>query len=50
MTRKKNKDKFSTIRVRESTKNKLVNLNFVKKGMSFEEIINEIIKKLKKKK
>ena len=41
-------DKNSTIRVKESTKKKLVNLGFVKKGMSFDEIINDLLSKIKK--
>lgn len=43
------KDKYSTIRVRESTKNKLVNIDFAKKDMSFEEIILELVQRHKQK-
>jgi hypothetical protein len=41
-------DKTSTIRVKESTKRKLVNLGVAKKGMSYEEIVLALIKYYKK--
>ena len=43
------KDKYSTIRVKESTKNKLVDIDFAKKDMSFEDIILELIQRHKQK-
>ena len=48
MVYKRQDKKTSTIRVKDSTKTKLSNLNFVKKGMSFDHIINELLKKHKK--
>ena len=39
----KQKEKNSTIRVNNSTKKKLVDLNFAKKDMSFDDIINELL-------
>ena len=44
------KDKYSTIRVKESTKIKLVDIDFAKKDMSFEEIILELIQRHKQRK
>ena len=41
-------DKISTIRVKESTKQELVNLNFAKKDMSYEAIILALVKRYKK--
>ena len=41
----KKKYKNSTIRIKELTKNKLKNLSFVKKDMSYESIIDELIKR-----
>jgi len=49
MPTKKIKEKNTTIRIKESTKVKLINLKFVKKGMSYDEIINQIIKIKRKK-
>lgn len=43
MKPKKQEEKISTIRIKESIKKELANLNFVKKGMSYEEIINKIL-------
>ena len=44
-----NKDnKYSTIRVKKSTKDTLMELNFAKKNMSFENIILELVKHYKK--
>ncbi len=50
MIYKKAKEKISTIRVKESTKIKLVNLNFAKKGVSFDDILNELLNSYEKKK
>jgi len=44
----KSKDNYSTMRVRKSTKNKLMDLDFAKKNMSFEDILIELIKNYKK--
>lgn len=41
--------KTSTIKVKDSTKKRLINLDFVKKGMSFDEIINQVLDNIKKK-
>ena len=49
MVYKKQKDKITTVRMKRSTKKQLDNLNFSKKGMSYEEIILELIKRNKKK-
>jgi len=40
--------KTSTIKVKDSTKKRLINLDFVKKGMSFDEIINQVLDNIKK--
>ncbi len=45
-----NKEKYSTVRVKESTKIKLVDIDFAKKDMSFEEIILELIQRHKQRK
>lgn len=42
------KGNYSTMRVRKSTKNMLMELDFVKKNMSFEDILIELIKSYKK--
>ena len=44
----KSKDDYSTMRVSKSTKNTLMELDFAKKNMSFEDIILELIKGYKK--
>ena len=40
--------KTSTIKVKDTTKKRLINLDFVKKGMSFDEIINQVLDNIKK--
>ena len=40
---------ISTIKLTRETKNKLINLDFSKKDMTFENIINELIKSYNKK-
>jgi len=42
--------KTTTIKLKQITKEKLVNLNFVKKGHTFDEIVNELIKAYMKRK
>lgn len=42
------KEKESTIKVKESTKKKLTNLNFVKKGMTYNDIILKLVNKRKR--
>ena len=44
----KSKDDYSTMRVSKSTKNILMELDFAKKNMSFEDILLELIKNYKK--
>ena len=44
----KSKDDYSTMRVRKSTKNTLMELDFAKKNMSFEDIILKLVKCYKK--
>ena len=44
----KSQDDYSTMRVRKSTKNTLMELDFAKKNMSFEDILIELIKHYKK--
>jgi len=50
MAYKKIKEKETTIRVKESTKKRLVGLKFVGKEMTYDKIINILIDKSKKKK
>ena len=42
------KDKNSTIRVKDSTKNRLMDLDFAKKNLSYDDIINELLNRYKK--
>ena len=44
----KSQDDYSTMRVRKSTKNTLMELDFAKKNMSFEDILIKLIKHYKK--
>lgn len=46
---KKEGEKISTIKVKESTKKKLKSLNFARKDVSFDDIINKILDKIQKK-
>lgn len=49
MVYKKEENKESTIRVKNSTKERLIRLSFAKKNTSFDDIINEILNRLNKK-
>lgn len=44
----KRSNEHSTVRLKKSVKNELMELNFAKKNMSFEDIIVELIKNYKK--
>ena len=46
---KKKREKTSTIKVKESTKKRLKSLNFARKDVSFDDIINKILDKIQKK-
>ena len=44
----KKKEKISTIRVREFTKERLIDLDFARKNRSYDNIINELLDRYKK--
>jgi len=44
----KQRNEHSTVRLKKSTKDELMELDFAKKNMSFEDIILELIKSYKK--